>query len=62
MNPMIDLAMIMVVVTALALLWPYLRDAALLLEQMENEYIARQLEESQDWRTDRDDYNIHKSL
>ncbi len=62
MNPMIDLALFMVSVTALALMWPYMKNLALLLEQMEEEALARQLAEARDWHEDRDDYNIHKSL
>ncbi len=62
MNPMIDLALFMVAVTALALMWPYLKNIALLLEQIEDEYIAQQLAEARSWEQSREDYNIHKSL
>lgn len=62
MNPLIDLALFMVAVTALVLAWPYLKNLALLLEQIENEYIARQIAEDRAWAQSREDYNIHKSL
>ena len=62
MNPMIDFALFMVAVTALALMWPYLKNIALLLEQIEDEHIARRLAEARAWEQSREDYNIHKSL
>ena len=62
MNPMIDFALFMVCVAALAAAWPFVRNIALLLEQIEDEYIARQLAEARAWEQSREDYNIHKSL
>lgn len=62
MNPMIDLALFMAAVTALALMWPFARNLARLMDELEDEYIARQLEEARAWHEDRDDYDIHKSL
>jgi hypothetical protein len=39
MNPWIDVGWVVVVGAALALLWPYVKQSALLLEQMEREHI-----------------------
>ena len=41
MNPMIDLGLFMVCVAALAVAWPFVKEIALILEQLENEHIAR---------------------
>ena len=62
MNPWIDIGLVVCCVAAIAVAWPYMKNLALLLEQMEGECIARQLAKDRDWQEDREDYNIHKSL
>ena len=62
MNPWIDVGLVVCCVAAIAAAWPYMKNLALLLEQMEEEAIARQLEEARDWHADREDYDTHKSL
>jgi hypothetical protein len=62
MSPWIDIGLVVCCVAAVAASWPYMKNLALLLEQMEGECIARQIAEDRDWQADREDYNIHKSL
>ena len=62
MTPMIDIGLVLVCVAAIAVAWPYMKNLARLMDELEDEYIARQLSEARAWHEDRDDYNIHKSL
>ncbi len=41
MNPMIDFGLFMVCVAAVVAAWPFVKEIALILEQLENEHIAR---------------------
>ncbi len=62
MNPWIDVGLVVCCVAAIVAAWPYMKNLALLLEQMEDEAIARRLEEARAWQESREDYNTHKSL
>ena len=62
MNIWIDIGLIACAVGALAAGWPFLRNLAEALQDAEDEYIARQLEEARVWDEERADYNIHKHL
>ena len=62
MNPWIDVGLIVGCVAAVAAAWPFLRDFAAALQDAEDEYIARQLEEQRAWDDSREDRDIHKGL